>query len=210
MTRILEATSSTMKLNDESLLSDGPLTCELNFIQLYDYLVVSTRKYRHIVLKGTNYKTSYQFFFEGNVKRLESETHENKTYVKASVLPSLKKTPYRVVVKFTPQCDVLRAACTCPAGLGSHGMGKCNHVGAVLFAFEDFTRRGLQNHPEPISCTSRLSVWVINKEDMIWERPAKNGGNVHCNTTGTILEMSNPRSTITLSPACNKSNTPLL
>ena len=29
---------------------------KLNFIQLYDYLVVSTRKYRHIVLKGTNYK----------------------------------------------------------------------------------------------------------------------------------------------------------
>ena len=29
---------------------------ELNFIQLYDYLVVSTRKYRHILLKGTHYK----------------------------------------------------------------------------------------------------------------------------------------------------------
>ena len=37
---------------------------ELNFIQLYDYLVVSTRKYRHIVLKGTNFKKlkSYHFF----------------------------------------------------------------------------------------------------------------------------------------------------
>ena len=46
---------------------------EMNFIQLYDYLVVSTRKYRHIVLKGTHYKKlkSYQFFFEGNVKKLE-------------------------------------------------------------------------------------------------------------------------------------------
>ena len=42
---------------------------ELNFIQLYDYLVVSTRKYRHIVVKGTSFKKlkSYQFFFEGNV-----------------------------------------------------------------------------------------------------------------------------------------------
>ena len=37
---------------------------ELNFIQLHDYLVVSTRKYRHIVLKGTNFKKlkSYHFF----------------------------------------------------------------------------------------------------------------------------------------------------
>ena len=60
---------------------------ELNFIQFYGYLVVSTRKYRHIVLKGTNYKTltSYQFFFEGNVKRLETKPHENRTYVKKPV-----------------------------------------------------------------------------------------------------------------------------
>ena len=59
---------------------------ELNFIQLYDYLVVSTRKYRHIVLKGTNYKKlkSYQFFFEGNVKRLECKVYQGKTCVKAS------------------------------------------------------------------------------------------------------------------------------
>ena len=81
---------------------------ELNFIQLYDYLVVSTRKYRHIVLKRTNYKKlkSYQFFFEGNVRRLESKTHEDKTYVKAGVLPSMKKTSDRVVVEFRSQCDV--------------------------------------------------------------------------------------------------------
>ena len=44
---------------------------EMNFIQLYDNLVVSTRKYRHIVLKGTHYKKlkSYEFFFEGHVKK---------------------------------------------------------------------------------------------------------------------------------------------
>ena len=54
---------------------------EMNFIQLYDYLVVSTRKYRHIVLKGTHYKKlkTYQCFFEGNVKKLERKVFENKT-----------------------------------------------------------------------------------------------------------------------------------
>lgn len=134
---------------------------------------MSTRKYRHIVLKGTNYKKlkSYQFFFEGNVKRLESKIHEDKTYVKASVLPSMKKTPYRVVVEFTPQCDVLRATCTCPAGLGLLGKGKCNHVGGVLFALEDFTRRHLQQHPEPLSCTSRLSVWVVPRNQSVAAKP---------------------------------------
>lgn len=146
---------------------------ELNFIQLYDYLVVSTRKYRHIVLNGTNNKKlkSYKFFFEGNVKRLESKTYQGLTYVKASVLPSMKKTPYRVLVEFSNQCDILRATCTCPAGLGSQGRGKCNHVGGVLFAIEDFTRRGLQKHSEPLSCTSRLSVWVVPRNQSVAAKP---------------------------------------
>ena len=104
------------------------------------------------MLKGTNYKKlkSCQFFFEGNVKRLESKTHEDKTYVKASVFPSMKKSPYRVFVEFISQCDVSRAAGTCPAGLCSQGKGKCNHIGGVLFALEDFTRQSLQKHPEPL------------------------------------------------------------
>ena len=146
---------------------------EMNFIQLYDYLVVSARKYRHIVLKGTNYKKlkSYQFFFEGNVKRLECKVYRGQTYVKASVLPSMKKIPYRVIVEFSPQCDILRAACTCPTGLGLAGKGKCNHVGGVLFAVEDFTRRGLQKHAEPLSCTSRLSVWVVPRNQSVAAKP---------------------------------------
>ena len=61
---------------------------EMNFVHLYDYVVVSTRKY-HIVLKGTKYKKlkSYQFFFEGNVKKLECKNHDNKRYGRANVLP---------------------------------------------------------------------------------------------------------------------------
>ena len=105
------------------------------------------------------------------MKRLESKIHEDKTYVKASVLPSMKKTPYRVVVEFSPQCDILRATCTCPAGLGLLGKGKCNHVGGVLFALEDFTRQGLQQYPEPLSCTSRLSVWVVPRNQSVAAKP---------------------------------------
>jgi len=136
---------------------------EKNFVQLYDYAVVSTRKYRHIVLKGTNHKKlkSYQFFFKGNVEKLECKNHDNKRYIRANVLPSIKKTPYRVVIEFSPTCDVLCAACTCPAGLGLQGKGKCNHVGGVLFVIEDFSRRGLQQNPEPLTCTSRLSIWIV-------------------------------------------------
>ena len=116
---------------------------------------MSTRKYRHSAQGEKNNKKlkSYPFLFERNVKRLESKIHEDKTYVKGSVLPSIKKSPYRVVMEFTPQYNVSRAACTCPARLGSQGKGKCNHIGGVLFALEDLTRRGLQKHPDLLSCT---------------------------------------------------------
>ena len=60
----------TLRISALGWSTDLRQLAELNFIQLYDYLVVSTRKYRHIVLKGTNYKKlkSYQFFFEGNAR----------------------------------------------------------------------------------------------------------------------------------------------
>ena len=61
---------------------------EVKFIQLYDYPVVSTQKYCHIMLRGMHYKKlkSYQFFFEGNMKKPESKIFENKIYVRANVL----------------------------------------------------------------------------------------------------------------------------
>ena len=65
----------------------------INFIQLYDYPVLSTRKYRHIVLRGTHYDKlkSYQFFFEENVKKLEGKIFENKTYVRENVFTRRRK-----------------------------------------------------------------------------------------------------------------------
>ena len=53
---------------------------EMNFIQLYDYPVVSTRKYRYTVLRGTHNEKlkSSQFFFEGNVKKLEGKCFKTK------------------------------------------------------------------------------------------------------------------------------------
>ena len=160
--------------------SDLRHLAEMNFIQLCDYLVVSKRKYEHSVLKVPTTKKlkSYQSFFEGNLKKLERKRFEDETYVKANVLPSMKRTPYKVVDEFSPTCDVLRAACTCPAGLGLQGKGKCNHIGGVLFAIEYFIRRGLQNYPELLTCTSRLSVWVVpgnqSAATKCWEKEHQN------------------------------------
>ena len=57
--------------------------------------------------------------------------------------------------------NVSSAACTYPAGSGVGSFGNCNHVGGVLFAFEDFNRKGLHQCEEPVSCTSKLSTWNV-------------------------------------------------
>ena len=41
----------------------------------------------------------------------------------------------------------------------------------MLFAIEDFTRRGLQKHAEPLSRTSRLSVWVVPRNQSVAAKP---------------------------------------
>ena len=83
----------------------------------------------------------------------------------------MKKTPYRAILEFSPTYDVLRAACTCPACLGLRGKGKCNYIGGVLFDIEDFIRRGLQNNSEPLTCTSRLSEWVVPRIQSVAAKP---------------------------------------
>jgi hypothetical protein len=39
------------------------------------------------------------------------------------------------------------------------GFGHRNHVGGLLFALEDFGRKGLKEHENPVSCTSKLCQW---------------------------------------------------
>ena len=42
---------------------------------------------------------------------------------------------------------------------GVDGLGHCYHVDGTLLPVEDFCRRGLKEHGEPVSCTSRLCCW---------------------------------------------------
>eukprot|EP00795_Rhopilema_esculentum_P009942 gene9942-18554_t len=75
---------------------------------------------------------------------------------------SMKNTLYKVlVILLNTSGDVCCAACTCPAGAGLGRFGNCNHVRGVLFALEDFNRKGYQDCPEPVSCTSKLSAWNV-------------------------------------------------
>ena len=144
--------------------SDLRGTPAFNFLQLYEYLVIRTSKFKHILLKSTAYKKlkAFQFFYEGFIKKVDVAKGENVTFFDVRVKASMRKKLYKVILQLSNKSgDVCAAACTCPAGIGIGGFGNCNHVGGVLFALEDFNRRGLQEYPSAVSCTSKLSAWNV-------------------------------------------------
>ena len=144
--------------------SDLRGTPSFSFIQLYEYLVIRTSKYKHILLKSTAYKKlkAFQFFQEGFIRKIDVAKDDDFTFFDVRVKASMKAKLYKVIVKLSNKSgDVCSAACSCPAGIGLHGFGNCNHVGGVLFALEDFNRHGLQEYPSAVSCTSKLSSWNV-------------------------------------------------
>ncbi|WAR06438.1 hypothetical protein MAR_021807 [Mya arenaria] len=138
-----------------------------NFHQLYEYQVQKKNsKYGAILLKGTNYKRerAYQFHNENHISDMKIAKNKDVTLVKCKVIASMKKCRYKVVVVFSEIGDVMYAACECPAGLGLHGAGKCNHIGGLLFRVEEFTRKELQKAPDTLTCTSKLSNWNVPRD----------------------------------------------
>ena len=114
------------------------------FVQLYDYLVVRTMKFKDIALKSTGYKKlkSFQFFYEGYIKKFSVAKDNNFTFFDVHMKAARKNTWYKVLVVLSNSTgDVCSAACTFPAGIGLGGFGNCNHDGGVLFALEDFNRK---------------------------------------------------------------------
>ena len=151
--------------------SDLSHTPPFSFIQLYDYLVIRTVKYKHILLKSTEYKKlkAFQFYYEGFIKKLEVASNSDYCYFDVRMKASMRSKIYKVIVKLSKSCgNICSAACTCPAGTGVGGFGNCNHVGGVLFGLEDFNRKGLKESVvdinNPTSCTSKLSAWNVPRD----------------------------------------------
>ena len=116
---------------------------DLSFLQLYQYLVVMTEKYGQDYLKTSSYKKlkAFQFYYEGFIKMMEVAATPYFTFLNCKVKPPMKQICYKVLLKFNNETtDVYAAMCTCPAGTGVNCLGKCNHIGSILFAMEDFNR----------------------------------------------------------------------
>lgn len=89
-----------------------------NFHQLFQYLVVRTKKYGDGVMKGECYKKlrAFKFFVEGHIKSYEIAKAFGKIWVKSKVIASMKHEMYGVMLICDDNSDILYAACECPAG----------------------------------------------------------------------------------------------
>ena len=96
---------------------------------------------------------------------MELCTTELFIYVHSNVKPSMKNKCSNVIGKFIRESeDIIAAACTCSVGSSIKCLGKCNHVGAILFALEDFNRKKLKTFVEHLTCTSQLSKWNVPRD----------------------------------------------
>ncbi|CAG2228397.1 unnamed protein product [Mytilus edulis] len=57
--------------------------------------------------------------------------------------------------------------------LGIKGAGKCNHIGGILFAINDFHEKGLHHRTEKVSCTSKLNGWIVPRNLTVKPKPLK-------------------------------------
>ena len=112
----------------------------------------------------------YKFFANKHVQAIEMhdlDGHPGFCYVRAKVLPSMRKTePYKVWVCLRRNAAVAAAGCVCTAGLA----GSCNHVAGLLYALEDFVVEGLREE-DPRSPTSRLCRWNIPRSRKVRPLP---------------------------------------
>ena len=88
-------------------------------------------------------KKAFRFFHDGHVQKIRLHPGEgSRCFITASVLPSMCKDriykTYLALDKVT--AEVKLAFCVCAAGLS----GCCNYVSGLLYALEDFVRRGLR------------------------------------------------------------------
>ena len=114
-----------------------------------------------------DYKKSkaYSYFENGWLGNIfYNALSENSPYclMKSDCRPSqrISDIKHKLWLLFSKQRgNVLKAHCTCMAGMGS----TCNHVAAALFRVEAAMRLGLANP----SCTTKPCQWLPNRRDVV-------------------------------------------
>ena len=85
----------SVKCGHLSWVSDIRGTPPLNFVQLHDYFVLRTSRYKHIFLKQTGYKkiTSFKFFYEDFIRKIMVAKDGDHTFFDVRMKASMNQGP---------------------------------------------------------------------------------------------------------------------
>ncbi|XP_013402438.1 uncharacterized protein LOC106168055 [Lingula anatina] len=148
------------------------------FLKEHD-VAISNANLRTRLLRDYKEQKAYSYFASNWVFEVKHFNVPNSSIIllRANVTPSqrLNDPPHQAWIASSEDGKILRAYCTCFAGLGQ----ACNHVAAILFKVEYGWRTGLS---QPTS-TSKECVWRAPKQskailtpkriqDMAWKSPS--------------------------------------
>nr|XP_055065240.1 uncharacterized protein LOC129447500 [Misgurnus anguillicaudatus] len=127
----------------------------VNYGDIYNYLIESPGIYTHNLMKNFRSLDAHNFFISGWVQVVYHHKPANSdcTVFKADVKPSWRVTDpsHHSWVAVRSDGTVVAAHCDCMAGLGE----TCSHVGAVLFKVEASVRLGYNK----VTCTDLACQW---------------------------------------------------
>ncbi|XP_077991058.1 uncharacterized protein LOC144445394 [Glandiceps talaboti] len=133
---------------------------DVNFSSMWHFLV--NQPHLRDKAKGTDkqFGKGYRLYCAGHLQTVKYHPMSDESYfiyIKATILPSMRTSPYDTYISIRKSNHMIQSAyCTCITGLS----GICCHVAALLYGLTEFSKTN-QSRYQSISCPSRPQQWNI-------------------------------------------------
>ncbi|XP_070544928.1 uncharacterized protein [Ptychodera flava] len=146
---------------DKGWVKDLTKVPAIDFGSMWHFLV--NQPHLQEKARGTDkqFGKGYRIYRAGHIQSVEYHPMSEESpfvYLKASILPSMKKANYKTYISIRKSNLMLQSAyCTCIAGLS----GLCCHVAAFLYGLSESKQTHISHENEEITCTSLPQQWNI-------------------------------------------------
>ena len=116
-------------------------------------------------------KSARNLYQCGHIQSMEAGYTDEPMYLRAICILEMKRDlVYKVTLRLNrKEYDITGAICGCPAGKGPKA--SCKHVGALCYAFAEFSNSG--ELPHFLTCTDKLQAWSSPKPKKVEHIPVE-------------------------------------